>query len=367
MNEYNPGAAAWRLAVEMPYKAISSIPEGVEHLAGALERATTGSYDQSMSDMDPPRDSFTHPDMVKDAFDLGSTVAGAGSAAPAPKGSLRAFSVVDDAGERVRARDLHMQALEDGLSQRAALQKLWNEKKMFLDADHRVKYEIPDPAIQDLWRGGIEKGSPLGRAIDPYGKPEEYRFGDVINHPELYDVVPELEDFTLRLGYDPLGGGSFNGKARTIEAFGPNIKDLTSTIVHEAGAHAPAHFRGGDSGSNPRWLQVIYDKLEKGANLGVREAEDALAEIFPEAKGRFGATLDRMPVDTKYRLNAGELSARNAQYRYDMTPEERLATSPSVTMWSDPTLARQGKHRVWSNDDMTNPKKIMSKHFGVDF
>ena len=80
VREYNPGAAAWRLFIETPAKAVMGAPKAAQALADALERSTTGSY--TMSNMDPDSVRQTPRKMVEDVTDLAGTVAGSGAALP---------------------------------------------------------------------------------------------------------------------------------------------------------------------------------------------------------------------------------------------------------------------------------------------
>jgi hypothetical protein len=105
--------------------------------------------------------------------------------------------------------------------------------------------------------------------------------GQVLDHPELYRLYPELKNIPIKV--DPkakIPGGSFN-PTTGIEARAPNIQLLREVILHET-QHGVQNIEGFTRGGNiqqfldfaPGLLQESITKGKKSSDPSVRDAAE---------------------------------------------------------------------------------------------
>jgi hypothetical protein len=201
------------------------------------------------------------------------------------------------------------------------------EGRTFLNPyDNRPRYEISDHDM--TWKNPDRDGS--GPEMDPH---DAYKLGDLINHPDLFQDYPDAKKINVE--YDPkLGNGaSFDAIDRQdkratglIKLGDPTRKDR---LIHEI----------------QHWVQQKEGFPSKGTSLAaagsrlqpqLQNLVDAAGKLF-DAKYPDGFEADRDEFIKKqlssqqfaeYERNAGEIEAREAAGRHQMTPEEREATPP---------------------------------------
>lgn len=202
------------------------------------------------------------------------------------------------------------------------------EGKVFSNlADKMQRFEIDDSAAQIMKNEGD--------------------LGEVLQHPELFEQYPFLKD-KIRVQVDPnleaagsyqkpnwLGMGEYSPGWIKLKEMKPK------TLLHEI-QHAIQEKEGFASGGNPNiidYLDVraskteLINKINSSPELkkSFRNYQDGLiskAEYESHPLLREYNKLEQMtPYDQYYNL-AGEIEARDAAARMNMTPAERLATAP---------------------------------------
>ncbi len=138
------------------------------------------------------------------------------------------------------------------------------------------------------------------------------RLGDVLDHPELFSVYPELRDFPIEIGqaYDSERGAGFAGLAypdRLVvdPRFYSDPQSFGRTLIHE--------------------LQHHLDRIE-GRAMGSRTPD------WLRRNARFNKV--QATPESAYRRLETEQTAHAAEDRAHLRPDERAATAP----FSEPPL-----------------------------
>ncbi len=220
--------------------------------------------------------------------------------------------------------------------------------------DDKMRWEVPDQnsEIGEAW--GMRASND---ANEINGTP----LAQVLWHKELYDAYPEARSIKVNWRRSNTRGGSFNGTE--IDVFGPSLKDVHSTLLHEV-QHWIQDKEGFAKGSSPEGALADYNKLQarlrgietseeykQAAKLNDKVWSDAFAdppllteeeairkqaEIYassPELQEvkRIAAELRKHSTSDSlkaYRRTAGEIEARDVQARQSFTPEQRKAIAP---------------------------------------
>jgi hypothetical protein len=144
------------------------------------------------------------------------------------------------------------------------------------------------------------------------------KLSDVLDHPVLYKIYPELKHVKMNVSVDNSSKGSYG--AREITASGPNNEALRDVILHEV-QHAVQGIEGFQRGGNiqqfldfaPKLLQKSITKGEASSDPSVRDA----AERFKKA-----ANTKIKEAQTSYLNLGGEQEARFTQLTKDMNYEQ---------------------------------------------
>ena len=234
--------------------------------------------------------------------------------------------------------------------------------------DGKWRYEIPDGKFKDIDLGDLrrklfEKDLTASR----YGK-----LSDIFDAPDLYQAYPEVKDVTVKFKELPENNyGSFNIKDGLItvneELYRKKRPEAELTMLHEI-QHYVQNKELFERGSSPSYAPImmtyiIGDFKNKVDNQ--KQRYENVKTVFPDnkqaikealnlyklAKDRFQKVKDlalRKEEKTKkksqgifestladafnlyYRV-AGEVEARNVEYRNKLTPEERRKTMLSET------------------------------------
>ena len=186
--------------------------------------------------------------------------------------------------------------------------KRFDESNFYFDKDGEIKTFISDRSAQ------IKEISPGVTQIGGN------TLGDVLDHPTLFKLYPELKTIEMRFGGAP-GSGSMqpDNSFMTIGAQDTKAQEL-SVILHET-QHAIQHIEGFGKGGNtrqfltfdPTSVQEKINRARKSGDVGQMKAAD-----------RFASKLnDQLKEATNRYLNLpGEQEARFTQNRASLTTAE---------------------------------------------
>ncbi len=158
------------------------------------------------------------------------------------------------------------------------------------------------------------------------------KLGDLINHPDLFKAYPELEDVNIAFvntnensdgAYDPILNGITLERRNNIAP-----ERLKSVLIHEI-QHAIQQIEGFASGSSTEYWQ---SEIDIGRTDGSRSAKDL------------------------YRNTAGEIEAREAASRKNLSAEERRERMPFVKDENTVFVDENGNtSNRWKNSEIDYP------------
>ncbi len=182
------------------------------------------------------------------------------------------------------------------------------------DDNARFMFEVSDKAAAINPKhankyGGIHEG--------------EYRLADILHHPELYKIDPELQRMpvSIRNGM-PAGTGSFSPMEQAINASGspgPN-GSMKKILLHEA-QHAIQNAHGMPQGASPTAMSLNADQTRMLQSI----------QANPELDQRIRTTAARITGKNdyaRYRDVLGEQQSSAVEARADMHPAIAAARSP---------------------------------------
>ena len=172
---------------------------------------------------------------------------------------------------------------------------------------------------------------------------------DVIDHEELFQAYPQLRN--VRVEFKELPGntqGYFSPSENKIALDSKLRSAPEATIIHEI-QHAIQKAEGFASGASPEYWQQHRDEAKEARIADIREEIARLEEQLPwdlnrwtaeddAIEAKIGELEDRI-IDIQngvgmdsydlYRNTAGEIEARDAASRRELTPEQRRAAPPA--------------------------------------
>lgn len=172
---------------------------------------------------------------------------------------------------------------------------------------------------------------------------------DVIDHEELFQAYPQLRN--VRVEFKELPGntqGYFSPSENKIALDSKLRSAPEATIIHEI-QHAIQKAEGFASGASPEYWQQHRDEAKEARIADIREEIARLEEQLPWDLNRWTAEDDAIEakigeledsiIDIQngvgmdsydlYRNTAGEIEARDAASRQELTPEQRRAAPPA--------------------------------------
>lgn len=172
---------------------------------------------------------------------------------------------------------------------------------------------------------------------------------DVIDHEELFQAYPQLRN--VRVEFKELPGntqGYFSPSENKIALDSKLRSAPEATIIHEI-QHAIQKAEGFASGASPEYWQQHRDEAKEARIADIREEIARLEEQLPWDLNRWTAEDDAIEakigeledsiIDVQngvgmdsydlYRNTAGEIEARDAASRRELTPEQRRAAPPA--------------------------------------
>lgn len=220
-------------------------------------------------------------------------------------------------------------------------------------ADGKWRYEMPDVVLRNPKEWVNKKALTLSDIVE---KPNDL----FKEYPELFDAYPELKDMKILKGRAKSGGVFYNnaitlnlGDIREAIKYDLDThyklanNSLKKTLVHEIQHYIQEH-EGFAQGGNS---EMIVDKNVLDAIAKLRAEKDAVAKEFYamspaeqqkrkyEINNRYNdltKQIERLEKSSRigydgYKRLAGEVEARNASARLNMTPEERRKTLAEST------------------------------------
>lgn len=172
---------------------------------------------------------------------------------------------------------------------------------------------------------------------------------DVIDHEELFQAYPQLRN--VRVEFKELPGntqGYFSPSENKIALDSKLRSAPEATIIHEI-QHAIQKAEGFASGASPEYWQQHRDEAKEARIADIREEIARLEEQLPWDLNRWTAEDDAIEakigeledsiIDIQngvgmdsydlYHNTAGEIEARDAASRRELTPEQRRAAPPA--------------------------------------
>ena len=172
---------------------------------------------------------------------------------------------------------------------------------------------------------------------------------DVIDHEELFQAYPQLRN--VRVEFKELPGntqGYFSPSENKLALDSKLRSAPEATIIHEI-QHAIQKAEGFASGASPEYWQQHRDEAKEARIADIREEIARLEEQLPWDLNRWTAEDDAIEakigeledsiIDIQngvgmdsydlYRNTAGEIEARDAASRRELTPEQRRAAPPA--------------------------------------
>lgn len=256
----------------------------------------------------------------------------------------------------------------------APREQVWREAGVFRGPDGEWRHEIDDSGARFNVGGGKENPIDETHAGDfDYG-PAFGTKGALLEHPKLaaaYDANAIAPSTSVRTGGRARGG--FSPADNSVFLTAPmNPKSAKGTLIHEL-QHAVQNFEGfspgGSSGAagwasqttSPVYRKLAAEKMEAWKPVPIEEfwggvpdpadlplAQAKYAEYLdefssPQGKAKRWDAVQHAAGEEGYRRLAGEVEARAATSRMNMTPEERMAKPPWESYdvpWDQLLLAR---------------------------
>ena len=172
---------------------------------------------------------------------------------------------------------------------------------------------------------------------------------DVIDHEELFQAYPQLRNVRVEFKELPGNTQGYFSPSENKTALDSKLRSAPeATIIHEI-QHAIQKAEGFASGASPEYWQQHRDEAKEARIADIREEIARLEEQLPWDLNRWTAEDDAIEakigeledsiIDIQngvgmdsydlYRNTAGEIEARDAASRRELTPEQRRAAPPA--------------------------------------
>ena len=246
------------------------------------------------------------------------------------------------AGERSKTADMEALALAKEMQEQDVdRETILRETGWFVGADGKWRYEIDDSTMEfrkdgdarllqeegyrrleeltQKWADSFENGGELTNEeeqemqelqeqYEEYVWQEKYLLRDFLKHDELFEAYPYMNRISLVFDDLPMGeNGYFSRRSNTIVLSDKLFGKERETVLHE--------------------IQHIIQKVEDFARGASPEYWNRrMEEGFSK---RWDNGFEMMPSEL-YRNTAGEIEARDAAVRMDLTADERRNTFPNI-------------------------------------
>jgi hypothetical protein len=199
-------------------------------------------------------------------------------------------------------------------------------------ADKMERFEISDKGVgfnPNVW-GSYENSKHISQGT---------KLGDAINHPKLFEQYPKMADVPIFVSVDksntPSGSFTNAGNRWGISINARSMKEAKDTLIHEI-QHAiqekEGFARGGSpqkSGINIIQKQNLYQGLKDEAESIIKsgKANKGVYDQYNRAVAKLQELSDTDPM-TNYQRLSGEIEARDAAARMNLTGQQRARTGP---------------------------------------
>lgn len=274
-------------------------------------------------------------------------------------------------GQALATRD-GIEKLETAQKMVGGREKIWNETGWWkLGGDWKFEISPENAAIKtDRFKGliissikdvipegqKVKKSVRLGDQFKDSGITKTVRLEDIYDYPDLYELFPGAKDIRVAFHFDPRGGAYRDRKNNLISISIGDVKgsDLQAWIKegsipvnrfknkleHEI-QHAIQEIEGFPRGGSPSNVEPAkgFERSEKIYAEAEKIFEAASQESNPEKRALMNkeavnkmVAADKLARMYAYATLPGEAEARMVQRRLKMTPEERKAEPPWVTL-----------------------------------
>lgn len=315
-------------------------PESTMSFRPSASGILSGLVRSALSGMALPGDVYqgkVDPDSIQ-AIERAADLATLTVMGPAPlakkmaDGTLGSFAGVRSKGYDKQALEVAQLGEKRGLTP----DEIWQKTGWFKGADKRWRYEIDDSGSTFTPIGSSPK-LPLN---------EPHKLKDVLDHPELYEAYPGIENIKVKAPtWYPDKGAHWDGSTIVI---GKEAAKDKSTLMHEV-QHAiqdrEAFAQGGVPGKSGKNYKLKYEEevdkyrkeyldLQKEADKGpLSPAKLERLDYFRELFYKYAqyARAGDIKARENYMALAGETEARNVETRLPLEPKDRASISPMST------------------------------------
>lgn len=181
---------------------------------------------------------------------------------------------------------------------------------------------FPKGSFSGLWDKKIRKE--ISDRAAKVLKQESGNLGDVFYHPKLYKAYPDLKKLPVKFS-DNIGNisGSYSKEGLNIVKRN-NPEDAKYTLLHEI-QHAIQQREGWARGGSPEQFKGDIQALNELNKLPFADMDMFQQEMYKQLNSKYKGIKDPQEV---YRRLTGEIEARDAASRMNMTPAERAASQP---------------------------------------
>lgn len=217
---------------------------------------------------------------------------------------------------------------------------IWDATGWYHGTDGKWRFEISDQDSEML-------------DSQQWGKKE--KLGNILEHPELFTMYPELRNLTVNVAKSPFSSpsGAFIASDNSITMMPGQAteQEIKEVLLHEV-QHAVQEIEGFSGGANPQTVDVanvtnlqkvkvvlqnqinlenelsIADKNKNAEYIKVIDSLIDKSMTVAEADKQSPEAMDNIR-QLMYTLTSGEVEARNVEKRLDMDVFERQQTPPT--------------------------------------
>jgi hypothetical protein len=175
---------------------------------------------------------------------------------------------------------------------------------------------------------GVPKGPKLLRGetmvLSPSPGAHSLTVGDILDHPDLFSVMPELRDVRVKGMFGAKGGGSFNPETGMIRlGDADSEQEMLSTLLHEVQHSIQNNFGmtgGGNLGmfiDDPDFLKAAQKRLANVVNQQAERTQKSVGGSSEVTMMAMDARRELRKAEEKafsmYKAIAGEEEARAVQ------------------------------------------------------
>jgi hypothetical protein len=259
----------------------------------------------------------------EEAINVGMNMMGGGAVGTAPKGALRTF-IGRNANNWNKAAESQFVTLE---KQGVSPEEIWKQTGTFRGLDGKLRQEFSDKnataAFTHLQESGTNRLAE--KAINNPLYEKNYPYLSKVSSLGLRQSEP-AGSFEWSYFDNPQQGSGY------LVAKSPNVNELKSVGVHEM-QHGIQKLEGFSPGTNLQQVKLydIPSVYIKRADKLMDKAEKLTEQNKLEEANKVMSERNKILMQGKYATysrNAGEVEARLAQRRMDLTDAERRANFP---------------------------------------